>query len=241
MLNRLHDAHERLVEQKKELTMKNMTVCLLGWMLVLTMSGQVWAKTIYVNHNGVGIPIMIIPVPQNLTATEAFPYAADISWNSVADADRYELEWHNPDTSLWEPAYDGPYSFVHAEPLEVGTHFFRVRGCNGSVCGSTSSAVSVYIEFNPDEDLDGVDDPYDLCPGTLANTQVSAAGCVPTTADSDGDGVTDDLDWCSGSNATSTYVNITGCTLDQIDSDGDGAPDYQDAYPLQGLQYCPAG
>ena len=105
-----------------------------------------------------------------------------------------------------------------------------------------------------DEDLDGVSDKKDKCPGTPVGCRVDATGCpvdadgdgvcdgidaCPNTPkgakvdakgfpkDSDGDGVSDGLDKCDNTPKGCT-VDATGCPTD---ADGDGVCD--------GLDKCP--
>lgn len=76
----------------------------------------------------------------------------------------------------------------------------------------------------PDDDLDGVVNYMDACPGTPAGAVVDPRGCP---LDSDDDGVPDGLDRCPNT-AGGWPVDTTGCPLD---SDGDGVPDGADDCP----------
>ncbi len=78
---------------------------------------------------------------------------------------------------------------------------------------------------NKDQDLDGVRDWVDRCPGTPIGAKVDAKGCP---LDTDGDGVYDGLDKCEGT-PKGCQVDKTGCI---VDSDGDGVCD--------GLDQCAA-
>ena len=60
-----------------------------------------------------------------------------------------------------------------------------------------------------DSDNDGVDDLYDLCPGTVAFGYVDVDGCL---IDEDGDGVDDFKDDCLGT-AAGTTVDDDGCPV----------------------------
>ena len=60
-----------------------------------------------------------------------------------------------------------------------------------------------------DSDNDGVDDLYDLCPGTVAFGYVDVDGCL---IDEDGDGVDDFKDDCLGT-AAGTTVDADGCPV----------------------------
>lgn len=75
-----------------------------------------------------------------------------------------------------------------------------------------------------DEDLDGVSDKKDKCPGTKVGCRVDAAGCP---VDSDGDGVCDGIDACANT-PRGAKVDSKGCPMD---SDGDGVSD--------GIDKCP--
>lgn len=80
-----------------------------------------------------------------------------------------------------------------------------------------------------DDDLDGVRNQDDDCPGTPSGAIVNAVGC-PT--DSDGDRVFDGLDTCAGT-PVGAAVDLKGCPKD---SDGDGIFD-----GLDKCQGTPAG
>ncbi|MGE5692278.1 MAG: OmpA family protein [Candidatus Zixiibacteriota bacterium] len=72
-----------------------------------------------------------------------------------------------------------------------------------------------------DEDLDGVNDNKDKCPGTKIGCRVDEAGCP---VDSDGDGVCDGIDACANT-PKGAKVDAKGCPMD---SDGDGVSDGTD-------------
>ncbi len=72
-----------------------------------------------------------------------------------------------------------------------------------------------------DEDMDGVSDNKDKCPGTKIGCRVDEAGCP---VDSDGDGVCDGIDACANT-PKGAKVDGKGCPMD---SDGDGVSDGTD-------------
>jgi outer membrane protein OmpA-like peptidoglycan-associated protein/opacity protein-like surface antigen len=72
-----------------------------------------------------------------------------------------------------------------------------------------------------DEDMDGVSDNKDKCPGTKIGCRVDASGCP---VDSDGDGVCDGIDVCANT-PKGAKVDAKGCPMD---SDGDGVSDGTD-------------
>ena len=74
-----------------------------------------------------------------------------------------------------------------------------------------------------DADADGVIDPNDACPGTMAGERVDARGC-PLPKDADHDGVTDNSDRCAGT-PMGVAVDANGCPRD---TDGDGVADNND-------------
>lgn len=78
-----------------------------------------------------------------------------------------------------------------------------------------------------DADGDGVADPGDRCPGTVAGAKVDVHGCEPAVADNDGDGVADGSDRCPGT-PKGAKVQADGC---EADSDGDGVADGKDRCP----------
>ncbi|HEX5636935.1 MAG TPA: OmpA family protein, partial [Gammaproteobacteria bacterium] len=77
-----------------------------------------------------------------------------------------------------------------------------------------------------DDDLDGVLNAQDACPGTAQGTVVDARGCGPEP-DSDGDGVSDSKDQCPGTEAH-RKVDDRGC---EFDKDGDGVVNAIDECP----------
>ena len=85
-------------------------------------------------------------------------------------------------------------------------------------------------EGNIDSDFDGVEDYLDICPNTLANSQVDASGCASNQRDNDSDGVVDSFDQCP-STPLNTVVDQTGCEVtadggsNSTDSSGSDADD----------------
>ena len=85
---------------------------------------------------------------------------------------------------------------------------------------NSASITTNFVVAVGDTDGDGVLDPVDLCPNTIAGAIVDANGCAPYQKDTDSDGVTDNLDNC-----------ITTANADQADADGDGVGDVCDNAP----------
>ena len=92
---------------------------------------------------------------------------------------------------------------------------------------------------NDDQDGDGVNDFYDICPNTPAGSTVDFFGCAEgetsgtgssTLNDSDLDGVENDLDECPGT-FYGEPVDEKGCAESQKDDDGDGVEN--------GYDFCP--
>ncbi|MEM6955514.1 MAG: thrombospondin type 3 repeat-containing protein [Myxococcota bacterium] len=69
----------------------------------------------------------------------------------------------------------------------------------------------VVVTFT-DTDGDGVEDLFDICPGTPAGIAVDARGCDINLADSDGDGISDAFDICP-STPPGTTVDVRGCDV----------------------------
>jgi outer membrane protein OmpA-like peptidoglycan-associated protein len=99
-------------------------------------------------------------------------------------------------------------------------------GTSGASIFSASLGLSIYAFGGAprDQDIDGVADARDRCPGTPTGATVDAVGC-PT--DTDTDGVFDGLDACAGT-APGARVDARGCPSD---SDLDGI--------LDGIDLCP--
>jgi len=85
---------------------------------------------------------------------------------------------------------------------------------------NSASITTIFVVAVGDTDGDGVLDPVDLCPNTIAGASVDANGCAPYQKDTDADGVTDDIDNC-----------VTTANADQADTDGDGVGDVCDNAP----------
>jgi gliding motility-associated-like protein len=85
---------------------------------------------------------------------------------------------------------------------------------------NSASITTNFVVAVGDTDGDGVLDPLDLCPNTIAGASVDANGCAPYQKDTDADGVMDDVDNC-----------VTTANADQADTDGDGVGDVCDNAP----------
>ena len=85
---------------------------------------------------------------------------------------------------------------------------------------NSASITTIFVVAVGDTDGDGVLDPVDLCPNTIADASVDANGCAPYQKDSDSDGIMDDVDNC-----------VTTANADQADADGDGVGDVCDNAP----------
>ncbi|MDA9363964.1 gliding motility-associated C-terminal domain-containing protein [Flavobacteriaceae bacterium] len=85
---------------------------------------------------------------------------------------------------------------------------------------NSASITTNFVVAVGDTDGDGVLDPVDLCPNTIAGASVDANGCAPYQKDTDADGVMDDVDNC-----------VTTANADQADTDGDGVGDVCDNAP----------
>jgi gliding motility-associated-like protein len=107
---------------------------------------------------------------------------------------------------------------------------------------NSASITTNFVVALGDTDGDGVLDPVDLCPNTIAGASVDANGCAPyqKDTDADADGVTDDIDNCPTTpNADQLDTDGDGIgdvcdnapntpNADQADTDGDGTPDAED-------------
>jgi outer membrane protein OmpA-like peptidoglycan-associated protein len=129
------------------------------------------------------------------------------------------LKWFvAPRIALRFEARDVMFDFENppGEAPDGQTHnWFISAGIEVAIDGATAVA---------DEDLDGVADPEDSCPGTLFGAVVDAKGCA---LDEDSDGVPDGLDVCPGTQARAV-VDQHGCPRD---ADRDGVPDGADECP----------
>ena len=105
---------------------------------------------------------------------------------------------------------------------------------------NSASITTNFVVAVGDSDGDGVLDPVDLCPNTIAGASVDANGCAPYQKDSDSDGIMDDVDNCvATANADQADADADGVgdvcdnapntpNADQADTDGDGTPDAED-------------
>ncbi|MBW3128263.1 MULTISPECIES: OmpA family protein [Hymenobacter] len=96
-----------------------------------------------------------------------------------------------------------------------------------------SAGLNIAFGKPKDEDMDGVPDRKDKCPGTPAGVAVDENGCP---LDGDGDGVPDYQDKCPTEKG---LASLEGCP----DRDGDGVRDSEDECPdqagLPALRGCP--
>ena len=82
-----------------------------------------------------------------------------------------------------------------------------------------------------DDDLDGVDDRFDLCLDTPLDELADDDGCSCSQLDDDLDGVDDCFDECPDT-PLDEFVDDFGCACFQLDSDGDDIDDCFDECPL---------
>ncbi len=104
--------------------------------------------------------------------------------------------------------------------LQVRDYFFRERESTEFSNHFTATLGISYLWRGKerDQDLDGVRDWLDKCPGTPIGARVDKTGCP---LDGDGDGVFDGLDKCPDT-PKGCKVDKAGC---QTDADGDGVCD----------------
>jgi len=81
-----------------------------------------------------------------------------------------------------------------------------------------------------DEDDDGVDPRFDLCPDTPFDEVADADGCSCSQLDDDGDGINNCFDLCPGS-FEEEAVDADGCACAQLDDDDDGINNCFDLCP----------
>jgi outer membrane protein OmpA-like peptidoglycan-associated protein len=140
--------------------------------------------------------------------------------------------------SAWESAYDdvGANGLLGLRIGLGGVVALRLDGLadyipSPRIAGDENLILAAQVGISfllgatpPDGDADGVPDPRDACPATLAGERVDATGCP---VDGDEDGVPDARDQCPGTPAGQT-VDAAGCAPD---TDGDGVRDPQDRCP----------
>jgi OOP family OmpA-OmpF porin len=111
-----------------------------------------------------------------------------------------------------------------------GEYRYRVDQALSSSLKDHVLSLGVQLSFGQtikpvkDTDRDGVLDPDDRCPGTVAGAEVDAMGCEK---DDDLDGVLNSIDECPNT-PRNTFVDEVGC---QLDSDEDGVVDRLDQCP----------
>lgn len=138
---------------------------------------------------------------------------AVIHWEA-ANAATYEIQG-SADNSYWVTLASrtgGVFGDRTDTVALAGTfRYVRMKGLTRtSPYGYSIWEMEVYGSPALDTDGDGVDDDFDLCPGTAPGSSVDADGCV--FVDTDDDGVGDDLDQCPGT-PPSTPVDARGCTV----------------------------
>lgn len=91
-----------------------------------------------------------IDTPQNLTVNRiSSDHSVDISWDSVVEFQRYELEEFDYTYNQWVIIYDGDQQTLSDVSLESGLNQFRVRACIDQLCGQSSFAEQIDVEpFN---------------------------------------------------------------------------------------------
>jgi hypothetical protein len=132
--------------------------------------------------------------------------------------------------------YSGPIVFTSiTESSKNLTFSFSVN--------DVTATQSIKVLLEGDQDLDGVADLLDECPGTQVGLVVDEKGCTLDQIDTDDDGVSDLLDECpetpefelNNVKGTPTFgeqiptvADEKGCGASQRDSDGDGIVDTLD-------------
>ncbi len=102
---------------------------------------------------------------------------------------------------------------------------FSATGCGSALVVAPTDGPAT--QPLPDDDGDGISNPFDLCPDTPVDTEVDEDGCpveppAPQPApDADGDGVPDADDLCM--DTPSGEVDETGCPVDE--EAGQSVPD----------------
>jgi len=86
------------------------------------------------------------------------------------------------------------------------------------------------VAFELDDDLDGILNQYDQCPGTPLEEQADQNGCSFSQRDDDGDGINNGEDQCPET-ILGADVDQNGCALYQIDEDLDGVLNTVDQCP----------
>ena len=72
------------------------------------------------------------------------------------------------------------------------------------------------LRVQRDEDLDGIEDAEDQCPGTIIGESVDEFGCSLAQKDGDLDGVGNEDDLCPDT-PLGTIVDETGCSQQDLD------------------------
>ena len=78
-------------------------------------------------------------------------------------------------------------------------------------------------QIEADEDLDGVLNEDDACPGSSLDEEVDETGCTEGQKDDDGDGVPNFVDRCpdTPSDTNPEDIDENGCTTQQLFRDDD--------------------
>jgi hypothetical protein len=107
-------------------------------------------------------PIPAAPTLDDISNDEPCDGDYTVSWSSVADATRYELQ-EDDDPALSSPTtvYSGESTSTEITGRSGGTWYYRVRACNCRDCGDWSDTESVYVLDAPvldpisNDDCDG--------------------------------------------------------------------------------------
>jgi hypothetical protein len=189
-------------------------------LVVLTSTGQ------FVLVSGIDLILVDTLVDaDNLVYYEGWP-AGMITF--AEDADGYRTLWW---LSLFGFVMDvNPFTGEPTETLLFPSDF------TGVPCDACEFWDDPY-DCDPtlmDEDLDGVADLFDLCPGTPLDEVADSDGCSCNQYDDDLDGVGNCDDLCPGTSVFET-ADVFGCSCSQYDSDLDGVDDCDDLCPTTPL------
>ena len=92
-------------------------------------------------------PAMMVPVPENLSATAASSVSVELSWNAVTGADRYEFRWKEDDETWQDDATEvdvgAETTHTHGDRNPATDYEYQVRAFIGTRMSEWSEAEEV--------------------------------------------------------------------------------------------------
>jgi gliding motility-associated-like protein len=168
-----------------------------------------------------------ITINEGMTEVQTLSADEEVTWSKVtgADAAHFILSETGVLSFNVAPDYENPI-----DSDTNNTYHVTIRATDANNNLSELLITVTVINVIEDQDSDGVEDPFDICPETPTGDTVDENGCSLSQKDTDNDGVNDATDQCPQT-PTGDTVDENGCSLSQKDTDNDGVNDATDQCP----------